>query len=896
MNVVSPNNAVIPTPRWAAADGARQPGEGTAEVPLLVESEGAATGQPMTVGIPLPQGLLADPRAAGLVDDEGRPVCWQGQALARWADGSVKWLLADFLLPSVRPGCSDWTLLVGGEQNQPPTSPLQIEESGPEVVVRTGAAEFHLDPGALLPIARALVGAQDLLEPGSAVALLTDAEGQDVRAVVEQAAFEERGPIRATLRLEGHFAGRAPCRFVARVCFFAGTGLVRMRLTLHNPRRARHPGGLWDLGDPGSILFRALALELRAKTTSAPHLTWTAEPGQPARSGSGCLSIYQDSSGGTHWQSRNHVNRHGQVPCSFRGYRVNCDGEETGGLRASPIVALVGEAGTLTAAIPEFWQQFPKALEIDGGLLRVGLFPRQCNDLFELQGGEQKTHTVWLHVGAGAAVDYPLAWVHAPATVRATPEWYAESGAVPHLPPVGGPDSRLDTYLRDAISGATSLLARREVIDEYGWRHFGEIYGDHEARLHRGPEPLVSHYNNQYDPVWGGLLQFWRSGDRRWRELFDPLARHTIDIDIYHTDQDKAAYNGGLFWFTDHYKDAATCTHRTYSRANCRRGDRSYGGGPGSSHNFTTGLLHYYYQTGNPQARDAVLSLADWVVAMDDGRRNVLGLIDDGPTGLASYTAQPDYHGPGRGCGLSVNALLDGWLLAGRRAYREKAEELIRRCVHPADDVAARQLLDVERRWSYTVFFSVLARYLRLKAEAGELDAAYAYAQASLLRYAAWMLDNERPYFDRPSELEYPTEAWAAQEMRKANVLRLAAAHADEPLRGWLRKRGQDLADRAWSDLQRFETRGAARAVAILMVEGTADEYFRTWAVPVAPRAPHGVEFGEPTTFVPQKQRVLAQLKSVRGLARAALRLAHPRNWRLFLGVQSSECGHPTER
>jgi hypothetical protein len=186
----------------------------------------------------------------------------------------------------------------------------------------------------------------------------------------------------------------------------------------------------------------------------------------------------------------------------------------------------------------------------------------------------------------------------------------------------------------------------------------------------------------------------------------------------------------------------------------------------------------------------------------------------------------------------------------------------------------------VENRWSYTIFFSVLARYLRLKAEAGEVDAAYAYARASLLAYAAWMADHEVPYFDRADRLEFPTEVWAAQELRKANVLRLAAAHADEPLRSRLVRRGEELADRGWADLYRFESRTNARSLAVVMAEGPRDAYFRTHPVVEAPRPPEGYDFGKPTPFVPQKARVKARLRSPRGLAGALLRLAHPRAWR----------------
>ena len=52
------------------------------------------------------------------------------------------------------------------------------------------------------------------------------------------------------------------------------------------------------------------------------------------------------------------------------------------------------------------------------------------------------------------------------------------------------------------------------------------------------------------------------------------LARHVVDIDIYHTTNDKSAYNHGLFWHTEHYVDAG-----------CSQGDfivRSAGRGSGA--------------------------------------------------------------------------------------------------------------------------------------------------------------------------------------------------------------------------------------------------------------------------------------------------------------------------
>ena len=129
------------------------------------------------------------------------------------------------------------------------------------------------------------------------------------------------------------------------------------------------------------------------------------------------------------------------------------------------------------------------------------------------------------------------------------------------------------------------------MIDEYGWRHFGEIYADHEAVDRAG---LVSHYNNQYDAIAGLASRFMQTGDARWWSAMCELAAHVTDIDLYHTTDDRAAYNGGYFWHTQHYVAAGTATHRSYSRLAV-----SSGGGPSSEHNYTTGLLLHHFLTGS---------------------------------------------------------------------------------------------------------------------------------------------------------------------------------------------------------------------------------------------------------------------------------------------------------
>ena len=707
---------------------------------------------------------------------------------------------------------------------------------------------------------------------------LTDERGAEHAPHIVDVRVEADAAEWLVVFVAGDYPRASGLRWASRWQFDRASGLVQSDVTLQNPRVAKHRGGLWDLGDAGSVLFKDFSLTVTSE--AAATITYQAEPGQERREAGERLEIYQDSSGGENWDSQNHVGRDGIVTTRFRGYRGTAGAERLEGLRAEPVVEMAGDEFNIAAMLPEFWQQFPKAIEADEGQITLRLFPRQTAELFELQGGEQKTHRVCLLFRPSATEGDAMDGLRTSIESHQRPEKSLPS--VPGLPRVAGGDprvlARLDELLAQFLDGPRGLIARREEVDEYGWRHWGELHADHEELHYSGPRPLISHYNNQFDPLCGFLLQWLRTGEPQWLELATPLVRHIIDIDIYRTTADRPAYCGGLFWFTDHYLHARTSTHRTFSRHNQCAG-QSYGGGPGAEHNFTTGLLLFHRLTGDPPAREAVISLADWVLAMDDGSRTLLGAVDDGPTGLASLTGDPLYHGPGRGSGNSISVLLDGWLLTGDRRYLSYAETLIRRCIHPQSDIAALDLSNAEKRWSYTVFIVSLAKYLTCKADAGEIDAEYGYAQVSLGQLGRWMLEHERPYFDRKDELQYPTEAWPAQELRKANALRLAAAHEDEPLRTRMLDRGDELADRAWSDLLSCEKPTTTRAMAVVMIEGLRDAELRCRDTRPMPRFTGPVTFSRHEPFVPQRERIKRKLRSAGGLLSLIAALVNPRRW-----------------
>jgi hypothetical protein len=242
---------------------------------------------------------------------------------------------------------------------------------------------------------------------------------------------------------------------------------------------------------------------------------------------------------------------------------------------------------------------------------------------------------------------------------------------------------------------------------------------------------------------------------------------------------------------------------------------------------------------------------------MDDGLRSIFRWLDRGATGLASMTGSPLYHGPGRGAANSIVALMTGHRATGDAKFLLKAEELIRRCIHPRDDIGERNLFDAEQRWSYTVFLQALGKYLDYKIELQALDTIYQYARASLLHYAGRMAEHEYPYLDRPEILEYPTETWAAQDMRKSDVFMFAARHASGAARDRFLERADFFFHASVSKLSRMPTRTLTRPVVLMLTNGLMHAGCpRSAAAPEGPPTSADA-FGVPASFVPQKTRAL---------------------------------------
>lgn len=842
--------------------------------------------EPVSCGLPWPKGEVQTTRQLQLLGSRGQRELLQAHVLDRWSDGSIRWCLVDFLADTSDEGKYRIQVVPASERCREPLADQDVPTPPAFTCGKLGLVTYDRrgDRGSNLLSVRNL----DWAEPVELVLELSLGSTSSPCTSTVRWQRLEHGPVRTRI---GFKSETVDClELFGHIDLFASTPVVRVQLTVRNVLPAEHPGGNWDLGNAGSIFLHDLSVSLRfPDAMGRTAIRCSAERGSPMLESTGLLTLYQDSSGGENWKHHTHLNKDHIVTHRFRGYRLQANGQQQEGLRSTPVVTAEKGEYRLGVAMPRFWENFPKAIEADDNGLTLHLLPKQTASGHELQGGEQKTHEFYLLFGEDAVTDESLAWCRSPLLVSADPEWYANTRAMPYLTPAhNDPHPVAHGLARQAIEGDNTFFTKREAIDEYGWRNYGDVYADHEAVYHTGPTALVSHYNNQFDVVRGCAIQFLRSGDARWWDLLIPAADHTCDIDVYHTDCDKPGYNGGLFWQTFHYNDADTGTHRSYPRSLRGPGFQlpgrdltvmgqtgqeiralvasGVGGGPGASHNYNQGLMLAYFLTGNPIYRETAIGLAEYVMRLD-APRAVFRFFSGEFSGDATASGSADYHGPGRASANSILALLVGHRLTGRSEFVEKAEQIIRRVSHPRQDLEALNLRNAELRWFYTMHLQALGEYLDHKEELGELDRMYDYARQTLLHFAHWMAEHERPYLDRAENLQYPNETWVAQELRKVEAFQFAAKHAEGEEKRRLLERADWFYRYVEQSLPKYErTKSLCRPVNLVMNFGWSRAWWQRNPETNAPRPslPASQEStGEWRMFIPQKVRAIRRAKRI---------------------------------
>lgn len=550
------------------------------------------TAFPITSGVPFAQGELADPASVRLLNREGQEVPLQAQATMRWRDGSVKWLLLSFLATVGAKQTAEYTLEYGSQVSRRtfPT-PLRALRQGETLVVETGPLRVRFDAAKSgLPTEiwfdadgdGEFKEEEELTGGRGMEAWVKDEQGHLYTAAhpPERLEVEEEGPVRVVVKVEGHHRSEDGAReffaYTHRFVFYAGLPFVRFYHAWGNDRE-----------EAEFTLFEGLGI--RVPLSKGAPWEWRVGLGQgQTMSGRGFLALDQ-------WRD----DGYGLTPALPTPPR-RADGW---------LQALNGRWG-VTVAVRDFWQLYPKSLRFTPEGLEVDLCPDfppgtydGCTKLEEikwfyaLMGGRykvrlglRKQHEMMLlfHPAAG---EEALRWAEAfqePLIAVCPPERYCESQVFGEVLPAT--TGRWPDYEEVCERVYRNYVRQREEGREYGMFNFGDQWG----------ERRVNWANGEYDHTWALLLQFVRTGERRWYFLADRAARHFLDVDTCHFGPRRGGYWVHAMGHTGDYFT------EPYEGSGIPRGGFTV------SHTWTEGFFAWFALSGDPTAWEAATMIADY--------------------------------------------------------------------------------------------------------------------------------------------------------------------------------------------------------------------------------------------------------------------------------------------
>ena len=197
--------------------------------------------EPVSTGVCFKPGEVKDLGKLALFDAGGQPVPAQFSPLVRLEDGSYQWALLDFQA-SVPAGGEAGFVIKEGAPAAPP-SPVMTTEAGGVYTVKNGPLEFVVDaskPDFELLSSLKVDGKETLKGLGKEAMTCRDAldGNKSYRAgKPTKAEWDYRGPMRATLMLEGPYVDDAGAEWLGyrvRISCFAGSKRLRIEHCLRN--------------------------------------------------------------------------------------------------------------------------------------------------------------------------------------------------------------------------------------------------------------------------------------------------------------------------------------------------------------------------------------------------------------------------------------------------------------------------------------------------------------------------------------------------------------------------------------------------------------------------------------------------------------------------------------
>ncbi len=556
------------------------------KVPLSVsETIGTSRqGQPVSSGVPIPQGQISDTKHVRLLDGNGDVIPLQAGVLSRWEDDSIRWLLLDFQVDVDAKKKVEVVLEYGSEVEPWTGNGITLNEDDETFTVDTGRITIIFSKTGEI-IKKVSVGGEVWKDAKDLEFYIEDINGVafSIADTHRDITVEEEGPLRTVIRVQGEVNASQDLRgafaYDIRFHFYGNKSNIRIEPTITNL-----------LPHTSEMVYNA---EIRQVSLIFPG--WMGRGNEDIVY---VTSIGKQDSNNVWGSITSILEKAGK---HFKGQakdfsmvqtgnlcEITADGEVTKmGRRGAGWTALEKGDRSIGAGIRYFWEEFPKGIEVNkDGDLSIHLWPKG-DDVLVMGGGEAKRHEMYLTLGNSEPQELD-GLIH-PLLAVAPGEWYSETeGFTDKLFPYS-PD-KLGLYEHVVEKGYNVMMDLRKSDRAYGWRDFGDY-----IRTDYTPSAWG---NNRYDIAHTYFLQFARSGDLRYFDFAQTVARHYIDIDMIWSHSEVRYIGGALSAAPEHRRNPAI----------------------GIAFAELSGLVDYYLLTGDRRSLEAACLMGDWFAKMAIGR------------------------------------------------------------------------------------------------------------------------------------------------------------------------------------------------------------------------------------------------------------------------------------
>ncbi len=567
--------------------------------------------EPARGGIPLPEGKIRSLDNMRIVDLEGNEVLAQFQDLARWPDGSIKWVLVQFQCDLNSRERGEYRLEYGTEVKRQAqyVSELVVKEDEESIYIQTGAMSFSIAKEEPKILEGLMMGNTSLLDSNIDF-VITDMDGKKhsiSQSKFEEIVLEEDGPLRAVIRFKGQHTDDENNKFfqyLVRMYVYSGRPEVRFSYTfMNNCEKVVPVHGLYGNYVKGIDLVVPLK-QVNGLEYSLP----------------GDRNIYSG-------KVQSHDEKVEVLQSFPKEYVITSGEKKIGSGKANEGWIYVGPQDKgygVLAHIDNFWETYPKGFSISKDTLSISVAPGIKTDRYGMKDvpaidywKNEITAKYWylrddayfIPQGVANTTGIVLRFYEAASSVEdyretsrrygdqlqiyTEPKWYADTQAFGKI--VTAEDNPFQGYEKVVEKGFSNLKDRRERFEEYGMLNFGDWnFWENNKDKQWG--------NIEYDLAYGLFLYFARTGGHQYFTRAEEAAIHFRDVDVIHYSNQPRRYSSPQYATNISMPGEV----RTHAFAHSGYGESNMHG-----HAWLRGLVLHYYLTGDRYSLDVAKSIGD---------------------------------------------------------------------------------------------------------------------------------------------------------------------------------------------------------------------------------------------------------------------------------------------